>query len=758
MKRGIILLLSCCFLIGIIAPTGSSQAVNAITPNSTAAVRLAGASAGSLTRAGLNAQLLIDYGSFSWGLLPADQLNRLDAADIPYQRVPDPYTLDLGGQRFDPLTEQPAFTPSWSVTERQAGPDFQLVQMVAPIKAEWLHALQVNGLEIVQYIHPFTYIVWGTPAELSRASQTQTVRWTGAFAPAYRVLPQWRALTEDIIPVHILLYRGADTNKLIADIQTLGGSFQGSAIMDAVFDVAAFELPGGRFADVAQLPGVYSIQPLATDGGLRGEMSNQINAGNYDGSNLAFPGYMTWLSSIGLSGDGVIIANVDSGIDDNHPDLINNMLSCSGSSCGGATESNHGTHTAGIMAADGASGVKDIYGFFRALGMSPGAKLIEQLYDPTFEDPNGMLTLMQQSWENGAQLSGNSWGPSGSSLGYDINTRLVDVGVRDADPDTPGNQPLSYILSIMNGNGGTSTQGTPDEAKNIFTVGSTVMQTSGGSQYTNINDLSSNTAHGPALDGRLIPHMVAPGCYVDSSTINSYGMICGTSMASPQVAGSVALFIENYRNDFVVDPSPALIKAAFLPVAHDLAGYKDADGGSLGHPFDAKQGWGRLDAAAVLDPQGTVIYFDNPQTFDNTGEFWQQTFSIPDPTKPIRVMLVWTDAPGNGLGGSTPAWNNDLNLTLTISGETYYGNNFNSSSGLSQTGGLADGMNNTEGIFLPPTAAGTFTITVTAANIASDGVPNSGDGTDQDFALVWYNSSYQSYDQSYCFPLAFNNP
>ncbi len=60
-----------------------------------------------------------------------------------------------------------------------------------------------------------------------------------------------------------------------------------------------------------------------------------------------------------------------------------------------------------------------------------------------------------------------------------------------------------------------------------------------------------------------------------------YGLKCGTSMASPAVSGAVALFIEYYRGleGYVGDPSPALIKAAFIAVAHDLAGFDDADGG-----------------------------------------------------------------------------------------------------------------------------------------------------------------------------------
>jgi len=491
------------------------------------------------------------------------------------------------------------------------------------------------------------------------------------------------------------------------------------------------------------------------DGGDRGEMSSQINVGNVDGSNLAYTGYEDWLSSVGLSGDGVIIANVDSGVDQTHPDLVNRIIDCTGTTCGNFTVSDHGTHTAGIMAGDGSSSVLDAFGFLRGLGMAPGARLIEQLYYPTYQGEDGMLTLMTDSYTNGAVVSGNSWGPSGTAQGYDEDTRLVDVGVRDADPVATGNQQLSYVLSIMNGNGGTSTQGSPDEAKNTFTVGSTVMQQSSGAQYTNINDLSYNTAHGPALDGRTIPHLVAPGCNVDSTGLSDgYVLKCGTSMASPQVTGSVALFIEYYRQLYSADPSPALVKAAFLPVAHDLAGNRDADGGTLGHPFDSKQGWGRLDANAVLNPTPniTVNYFDQETLFTETGQTWVYPLSDLGDLYNLRAMLVWTDAPGPGLGGETEAWVNDIDLALTVGSDTFYGNNFGVN-GLSTTGGSADGMNNTEGIFLNFLSSPSITFTISAANIASDGVPYNGDDTDQDFALVIYITRL---DTVYRFPIFFH--
>jgi hypothetical protein len=617
--------------------------------------------------------------------------------------------------------------------------------MNGPVKAAWLDALEKDGLQIVQYIHPFTYVVWGEANARDVAAQRSNVRWAGAFRPDYRLLPRYRNLPDVVEEVRVLLYRGSDTQSAIDEIVALGGRFGGVARLNNVYALAAFQMSAAALADVAAVPGVYSVQTVPTDGGLRSEMSSQVNVNNVDETNRAYPGYADWLDTVGFDGSGVVIANVDGGIENTHPDLISRILSCDGVSCGGSGSSSHGTHTAGIMAADGSSGVEDSGGFLRGMGVAPGANLVEQIYSGLYSQPGGMLLLMTDSYNNGASLSGNSWGPAGSPRGYDNDTMQVDIGVRDADPDAEGNQPLTFVLSFMNGYGGVSSQGTPDEAKNIFSIGSTKMRTSSGAQILEIDDLSNNSAHGPALDGRTIPHMVAPGCQVDSTvTGGSHGLKCGTSMASPQVSGAVAVFIEYYRSlpTYTVDPSPALIKAAFLPVAHDLSGRDDADGVTMGHPFDNKQGWGRMDLEAVVDPQVSVLYLDNPVVFDDTGETWTRTVSAFDPSKPIKIMLVWTDAPGHGLGGGTPAWNNDLDLIVESGGTVYHGNRFGSD-GWSISGGVADFKNNTEGVFIGPTAPSSYDIRVLAANINSDAIPGVGDLTDQDFALVCYNCAQE---------------
>ncbi len=715
-------------------------------------VKVRATEAAELAQLDLGSHQRIDYGWFLWLGVDDAQAELLAAAGLLAGPGED-FTLDLGGIRFDPLLRAPGelLPEAWRAPAGD-GDALHLVQWVGPVGEGWLAQLRAAGLEPIQYLHPHTYVVWGRGDAVTAARAAASVRWTGTFETAYRVLPRWRALPAAPVTVDVLMVRAAGTGELLEQLSMLGAEGLGFAEIDRRFAIASLRVAGDRLGDVARLPGVYSVQPQPSDGGLRSEMSNQVNAGNVDGSNFAFPGYPAWLSSVGLSGAGVRMANVDSGVQETHPDLAGRMVGCTGTTCS-ASASSHGTHTAGIMAADGTSGVTDGGGFLRGLGMAPGAELFEQNYNPWFTQAGGMLLLIKDSSHNGAVLSSNSWGPAGSPLGYDNDTMQVDIGVRDADPDAPGNQSLSYVLSFMNGNGGTSTQGTPDEAKNLFNIGSTKMRASGGAPDPNINDLSANSAHGPALDGRTIPHMVAPGCRVDSTVpTNSYGLKCGTSMASPHVSGAVGLFFEKYRvltdrGRGGADPSPALVKAAFLPVAHDLAGFRDADGGTLGHRFDSKQGWGRMDAAAVLDPQQAVAYFDNPVIFDGTGEAWVQTLAVDDPSQPVRLMLVWTDAPGHGLGGSTPAWNNDLDLEVDAGGTTYLGNVFGTG-GLSVAGGIADDRNNTEGVFLDAgTAAGhprgvqteQITVRVLATDVSSDAVPGEGDDTDQDFSLVCYN-------------------
>jgi hypothetical protein len=150
------------------------------------------------------------------------------------------------------------------------------------------------------------------------------------------------------------------------------------------------------------------------------------------------------------------------------------------------------------------------------------------------------------------------------------------------------------------------------------------------------------------------------------------------------------------------------------------------------------QGMGRLNLAGTFDGVPRILT-DQTRTFDGTGDVYTVNGSIADPNQPFRATLAWTDAAGATVGSS---WVNNLDLEVAVAdGGTsilYRGNNFNNNQ--SRPGGAADGRNNTESVWLPAGTTGDFTVIVRASNIAGDGVPNSGDNTDQDFALVVYNA------------------
>ncbi len=674
----------------------------------------------------------IDYGSFQW--LPSSALGD-QSADPSATTAGSSFELDLGGLRFDPLRDgapSAALARNWHAAP---GADWRLVQFHGPVQQSWLDKLAAAGVEAVQYIHPYSYVVWADAQAMTRSAALPELRWQGEFLPEYRVAPVFRRQSDAEIDVNLIV-RG-DVEGLDQALSALGAPVLERGRMDRHLDMLQVRVAGNRLPELASVPGVYTVQPVIEPGN-RSEMSVQINVGNVDDTGLAFPGYIDYLADIGVTGDGVIMACVDSGTQANHPDLVNRMLPCTGPTCGTGTQSgDHGTHVAGIMVADGSSGVVNPNGFLRGLGMAPGARLFEQRYTLPAGTP-AYLNRMRDSVRNNAVLSNNSWG-GGGPAGYESTARQVDVGTRDADVDAEGDQPLLYVLAIDNGGGGTSSQGVPDEAKNIFTIGSAWAQVNGNQQDMRNTSISSNSGHGPALDGRFIPHMIANSRFTESTAgANGYVMQGGTSQAAPHVAGASGLFFEYYRGLFDTDPSPALVKAAFLPVTQDLVGNNDANNNPIGARPDRKQGWGRMRPNAVLAPEFSVIYIDQSHVFAETGETWSAQYQADDPEQPMKLMLVWTDAPGHGLGGSTPAWNNDLDLRVGVGEDIYLGNVF--TDGWSATGGSADARNNTEGVFLQPEQhGGTISVEVLAANITSNALPNAGADNAQDFALVCYN-------------------
>jgi len=492
----------------------------------------------------------------------------------------------------------------------------------------------------------------------------------------------------------------------------------------------------------------------------------------------------------------------DSGVDTGnatapgHPDLYVNGVKPAGTSRiayahNFTADSNardcigHGSNVASIAAGySGGGASRQDGGLFRyGLGAAPRVKIgISKFFNcaGNFQFTSGGFdTLADTAYAGGARISNHSWGNLDYGA-YSADSQLFDSIVRDAQPDESGNQQMVEVLAAGNEADGLEgqPQAFPDEgwgsvaspgtAKNVITVGASESQrplsaiTCGldDGDANHANHIASFSSRGPTDDGRLKPDLVAPGTRITGAApqipANDYNAdgVCqkffpsgntlynlqsGTSQAAPAVSGAAALIRDWYtREHGPQPPSPALTKAILVNTATDLVGGDDGRGDDVGPAPNADQGWGRAHLGAVLD--GTQrSYLDQTNILGSTGARFVRSYAVTDSTRPLKVTLAWTDAPGMV---STEAFVNDLDLVVRQGGRTYRGNVL--AGGRSITGGDADRRNNVESVVLPAGAQGPFSVEVLGTSVAGDGVPGVGDTTDQDFALVASNGHEQA--------------
>ena len=437
----------------------------------------------------------------------------------------------------------------------------------------------------------------------------------------------------------------------------------------------------------------------------------------------------------------------------------------------------HGSLNAGIIVGyDQRSGspYQDTDGHQLGLGINPFGRVgSTAIFVPGYDIShcgNTDLGVIKANWQSGGRISSNSWGLTVAPTTYDDGDQAYDIGTRDADNTQGGNQEMIYIFAAANLGPGAGSVSSPASGKNVLTVGASENVRNqwtdgcgiGPSGADNANDVISFSGRGPAPGQRAKPEVIGPGTHIQSGASNFSGYtgtgVCdkyhptgqtvfaassGTSHSTPETSGIASLswwWIEQGGAGSAagtVDeiggnraPSPALMKAWMMAHPTYLTGVSANDN----LPSNS-QGYGMPNMTLMFDDTPKVL-LDQSETFDNSGETRTYTWGVVDPSKPVRIALAWTDEPGQL--GTSPQVNN-LDLTVTIGGQTYLGNHYTHQ--FSITGGSPDTKNNYEGVFLPAGTTGDITITITATNIAGDGVPNSGDDTDQDFGLVCSNCS-----------------
>jgi hypothetical protein len=242
----------------------------------------------------------------------------------------------------------------------------------------------------------------------------------------------------------------------------------------------------------------------------------------------------------------------------------------------------------------------------------------------------------------------------------------------------------------------------PATAKNVISVGAAEVARPNdeqwvciaGEAYVDYRNIGYNSKRGtrapnwykpdlfaPAAGvwGLLAPQM-APGyntCGFDSFD-DPYVKASGTSFAAPVAAGAAVLaarvFAES-RRVTAPDPTvatPALIKAMLVASAVSMRGGLDEAQHRGVHPVigplpNAKQGFGRIALAGLLDTRTARTMINDEITLASAPSLWSQDFQVHDPAKGVKIVLVWTDAAGEPAGSPTVSpLVNDLNLSVAI--------------------------------------------------------------------------------------------
>ncbi len=284
-----------------------------------------------------------------------------------------------------------------------------------------------------------------------------------------------------------------------------------------------------------------------------------------------------------ITGEGITIAIIDSGIDYTHPDLgacdTPEFLEGSCEKVIGGydfvnddndpfDDNGHGTHCAGIAAADGT--VK---------GIAPKAKLLA--YKPMNSEGSGSISDIIAAIENatnaGADIISMSLGGSGdenSALSLAANNAFQQGVVVVSSAGNSG--PSSYTIN------------SPGNANLSLTVGAT-------DSNDNIQSFSSR---GPTANYNIKPDVVAPGYEIQSTvpsgscthcSATGYKQMSGTSMACPMVSGTAALLKQMHP-----EWDNEEVRAAIINTADDL------------NESIFAQGTGRIDALKAINTDAAI--------------------------------------------------------------------------------------------------------------------------------------------------------
>ncbi len=360
------------------------------------------------------------------------------------------------------------------------------------------------------------------------------------------------------------------------------------------------------------------------------------------------------LWTLGHSGTGVVVANMDTGVDAAHPDLAanwrgggNSWYDPHGEHATPHDSNGHGTQTMAIMVGGGAGG--------SAIGMAPDARWIAtKLYNNAgyasysdihlaFQwllDPDGDMNTV-----DAPDVVNASWGLVGTA-GQCITEFSADI-------DALKTAGIAVAFAAGNDGPAPMTSLSPSNNPQVLSAGAIDAALA----------IASFSSRGQsACDGTVYPKLVAPGVNINTADLSFGGLplyvvVSGTSFAAPHAAGAMALLAEAFPG-----ASVAQLEAALTQSAHDL-GVAGEDN-SYGHGLaDVQAAYQFLLAGAGSPPSitstaPTSATEGSPYSYavtatDADGDALSFSLDIAPAGMIINVssgLIAWT--PGNNQAGT----------------------------------------------------------------------------------------------------------
>jgi len=293
------------------------------------------------------------------------------------------------------------------------------------------------------------------------------------------------------------------------------------------------------------------------------------------------------LQDVNLSGQGVKVCIVDTGVDISHPDLKSveiHFKDFIGTSMTAVDygNSHHGTMMAGILVANG-----HISGAAPNVTLSVAAALKSDTDGENSGDEETVAAAIDWCWrEQEADIISLSLGGdamSGGQSTYSAVERALAAG--------------TYVIAAAGNDGGEDDDGyvaTPANVPLAIAVGA---MNAGGGLWASSSQGSQQLDSGMRVAPNEKPEVAAPGVEIISTgRDNTYFRSSGTSGATVFVTGALALILEQH-NELL--PSQASGSSCIELVKNALANSSTPLSGQV-LPHDSGAGYGALDSSAWL--------------------------------------------------------------------------------------------------------------------------------------------------------------